>query len=131
MEDLDQAARNLIRFFGKIFRDPRYAFLNPEARGGRGGKGKRGGGSPQLSFVKRPRNPRAGWLDPRTNKVVMNLEHPLFVKYENNVSARNQRMTLILASVLIKNASAKKPMDAAEALALQNDLLTMSGDYMW
>ena len=128
MEDLDRATRNLIRFFERLFRDPRYAFLNPEARGG---KGKRGGGSLQLTFVKRPKNTRAGWLDPRTKKVVMNLRHPLFVKYESNVSARNQRMTFILASVLIKNAAAKKPMDAAEALALQNDLLTMSGDYMW
>lgn len=129
MEDLDQDTWCLVRFFEKLFQDPRYAFLNP---GGRvPGKGELGRGSLQLSFVERPKNPRAGWLDPRTNKVVMNLRHPLFVKYENNVSARNQRMALILASVLIKNASAKKPIDAAEALALQNDLLTMSCGEIW
>lgn len=147
----------LTRFFEKLFKDPQYAFLNPEALGGRGpgsgqgsgggagpearrrtggggkssGKSRRGGGSLQLGFVERPNDPREGWLDPSTNKVIVNLDHPLFVKYENNTSARNQRTATILTSVLIKNASAKKRMDAVEALTLQNDLLTMSRDEMW
>lgn len=151
----------LTKFFEKLFRDPKYAFLNPEARGGHGpgsgqgsggggaapearqrtgsgggggkssGKGRRGGGSLQLGFVERPKDPREGWLDPSTSRVIVNLDHPLFVKYEKNTSARNQRIATILTSVLIKNASAKKRMDAVEALTLQNDLLTMSRDEMW
>lgn len=148
----------LTRFFEKLFKDPQYAFLNPEARGGQGpgngpgsggggaepearrrrtgsggggGKNRRGGGSLQLGFVERPDDRREGWLDPSTNKVIVNLDHPLFVKYERNTSARNQRIATILTSVLIKNASAKKRMDAVEALTLQNDLLTMAKDEVW
>lgn len=128
MEDLDQATRCLIRFFEKLFRDPRYAFLNPGGCvPGPGG----GRGSLQLSFVERPRSSRAGWLSPSVNKVVVNTEHPMFVKYYRNASARNQRIAIILTSALIKHASAKKPMDAAEALTLQNDLLIMSMYEMW
>ena len=129
MEDLDQDTWCLVRFFEKLFQDPRYAFLNP---GGRvPGKGELGRGSLQLSFVERPKNPRAGWLYPSINKVVVNTEHRLLVKYHRNASAQNQRIAIILTSVLIENASAKKPMDAAEALALQNDLLTLSMYAMW
>ena len=148
----------LTRFFEKLFKDPKYEFLNPNAIGGRGpgsgqgsggkgaadktlnggsgsgsgnGKNKRGGGSFEIVFVNKPEDAREGWLDPSTNKVAMNIDHPLFIKYENNMPARNQRIATILTSVLIKNASAKKNMDAKEALTLQNELLTLAKDATW
>ena len=148
----------LTRFFEDLFRKPEYAFLNPEARGGPGpGGGGSGGGGPgggggsapertrsgdvsgrnrrggslQMGFVHRPKDPREGWLDPATNKVIVNLDHPLYVKYERNRPARNQRVATVLTSVLIKNAVARKPMDAVEALTLHNDLLTMSRNEVW
>lgn len=147
----------LTRFFEKLFKDPKYEFLNPNAIGGRspgsgpenGGKGtagkkrgggsssgsnnknKRGGGSFEIVVVNKPDDAREGWLDPSTNKIVMNGEHPLYVKYENNTSAKNQRIATILTSVLIKNASAKKSMDANQALTLQNELLTLARDVTW
>lgn len=150
----------LTRFFEKLFKDPKYAFLNPDAVGGRGpgrgpgsggrgaspkktknspgtgtgvgsGENRRGGGSLQIVYLSRQDDKREGWLDPSTNKVVVNLEHPLFVKYEKNMPARNQRVAIILTSVLIKNAATKKSMDAGEALTLQNDLLTMARDETW
>ena len=42
---------SLTRFFERLFKDPKYAFLNPNARGGRGpgsgpGAGGAGGGGP-------------------------------------------------------------------------------------
>ena len=150
---------DLTRFFEKLFKDPKYEFLNPYAVGGRGpgsglgsgGKGtqdtrhnhssgskssdshknKRGGGSFEIVFVDKPEDEREGWLDPSTNKVVMNIDHPLFVKYEKNTSARNQRIAIILTSVLIKNASTKKSMDANQALTLQSELLTLARDATW
>jgi len=152
---------SLTRFFEKLFKDPKYAFLNPEARGGSGpgsgpgsggtgsapqkprssgsgggggGKGSKsgpGGGSFQIFLVHSPKDEREGWLDPLTNKVVVNMDHPLYIKYENNIPARSQRTATILTSVLIKNAVANKPMDAKEALTLQNELLTLSRDATW
>ena len=43
-DSVKKVARDrLPRFFDRLFTDPKYAFLNPEARGGRGpGKGGRG-----------------------------------------------------------------------------------------
>ena len=59
------------------------------------------------------------------------MDHPLFIKYEKNTSARNQRVGTILTSVLIKNATVKKTMTPIEALNLQNELLTLAKDEMW
>ena len=149
----------LTRFFEKLFKDPKYAFLNPGSRGGRGpgqGSGSEGtkesgrkknperetekeppkekkqeGGSFSMGFVSRPNDKREGWLDPSTNKVVINLDHPLFIKYEKNTSARNQRIGTILTSVLIKNAASRKEMSPVYAFDLQSELLTMAKDEMW
>ena len=142
----------LTRFFEKLFKDPEYAFLNPEARGGgsspgqdptsgggqhrgsgssggggsspgqdptsgggqhrgsgsSGGGGNRSRGTFSMGFAERPDNAKEGWLDHATNKVVINLDHPLFIKYENNAQARNQRIGSIITTVLITNATAKK-----------------------
>ena len=173
---------SLTKFFEKLFQNPKYAFLNPDAIGGRGlGQGQgtggtsgeqtgengsqdtdsdrdegdtshelehekdkqppdteeernktpRGGGSFSIGWVQRPNDQREGWLDPSTNKVMINMDHPLFIKYEKNTSARNQRVGTILTSVLIKNATVKKTMTPIEALNLQNELLTLAKDEMW
>ena len=151
----------LTRFFQNLFKDPEFAWLNPDPRGGTGpgvgnGKGgvptggaKRpkkkgtrqdgnggegvppGGGAFSITYVQRPSDNKEGWLDPSTNKVVVNLDHPLFIKYEKNVQARNHRIGIILTSVLIKNGASKKEIDTAEAFDLQTRLLTMAKDVMW
>lgn len=153
----------LTKFFEKLFKDPKYAFLNPNARGGAGpgqghgtegigagerhgknydqqsetnsndrsGKKRAGGGAFSMGFVERPHDKRDGWLDPSTNKIMINIDHPLFIKYERNMSARNQRIGSILTSVLIKNATSKKPMSPDKAFDLQSELLTMAKDVMW
>ena len=166
-------SNRLTRFFEKLFKDPRYAFLNPDVKGGSGSSGRGsgeegdgtrtgseedvdrdeggddtsehegpkktrkpntrtgGGGSFKIGYVQRADDPRDGWLDTLTNKVIINLEHPLFIKYERNTSARNQRMGTIITATLIKNAASKKEMSPAEAFDLQTNLLTMAKDEMW
>lgn len=147
------------KFIEKIFKNPKFAFLNPEARGGRGPgagagtggnsgdsskksgtksgendaekKPRSGGGSFKVGFVDRPDNKKDGWIDPPTNQVMVNTGHPLFIKYENNPQARNQRIASIITSVLIKNAASKMSMDPSEAFELQNEILTLGKDEVW
>ena len=147
---------SLTKFFDKLFKNPKYAFLNPGVRGGNdSGKGKGGGGSktgksksgPQLPAEPKPRpdgggnlsigyvtpsnDKRDGWLDSETNKLMVNVNHPLYLKYENNLPARNQRMCHILTRVLIINSLPENPMDADEAFNLQTELSTLAKDEMW
>ena len=164
----------LTKFFEKLFKDPKYAFLNPDARRGRGtgagaGSGSIGsrlegamtpppspkpdadkpdnastrdpkrkkqdrqrGGRFTIGWVARPDDKRDGWLDQATNKLIINMEHPLFLKYEQSVVARNQRVGVILTSVLIANSVHKREdMGVAEAFKLQTELLTLARDAMW
>lgn len=106
--------------------------------GGGKGTGSRGGGTQSGgggSLHVEPRaaknNPREGWLDPSTNIVVINTEHPLYIKYENNPQARNQRVAHIMTNILIKNAVTKMSMDATKALDLQTEILTLAKDVTW
>lgn len=150
-------SNKLTKFFEKLFKDPKYSFLNPESRGGMGSgigrgtggsgsgsgsshtgtpkggsnPGGSGGGGFSLGFADRENDKREGWLDPQTNKLVINIGHPLFIKYENDIQARNQRIGTVLTSVLIKNATAKKSMSPVEAFDLQTELLTLAKDEMW
>lgn len=164
----------LTKFFENLFKDPKYAFLNPEARRGKGpgaGAGSGGteseiegvvatpsspdpdtnkpdnasernakkklqdrqrGGRFTIGWVARPDDKRDGWLDQTTNKLIINMEHPLFLKYEKNVIARNQRVGVILTSVLIANSVHKREdMSVADAFKLQTELLTLARDAMW
>ena len=167
----------LTRFFDDLFKDPAFAFLNPEARGGHGpgagpgsggedepdgpgsggedepdgpgdgpgrekggdGPGRekggdgpgRGGGSLSLGFVNMENDAREGWLDPKTSRVVINMEHPLFIKYESVMAARSQRIATVVTTVLLKNAATKRDMGAEEALDMQSRVLTMAKDSVW
>lgn len=158
----------LTEFFEKLFKDPKYAFLNPEVRGGLGtqlgglsgarvggtgskstGTGNSGHGNASgnnnegnaggsglggfgISWVDRPdRKNDDGWLDPLTNRIAINMGHALYIKYENDIQARNQRVGTVLTSVLIKNAAEKKAMTPREAFDLQSELLTLAKDAMW
>ena len=151
----------LTRFFQKLFKDPDFSWLNPEPMGGAGGAQRendtntgrkrnasdkqrksentgrspgdppRGGGTFSITYIASSNDTKDGWLDQSTNRVVINLEHPLFIKYENSIPARNQRIGSIITSVLIKNGSAKKAMEPSEALDLHTKILTMARDAMW
>ena len=140
------------KFLEKLFKDPKYAFLNPNSKDGKGlgsgigtggsgksskknqGKNNRnqtGGGGFAIGFVHYEIDKRDGWLDPMNNKVVINLEHPIYIKYKQNVPARNQRVASVIVSVLIKNASERKSMTTPHAFNLHTELMTLAKDASW
>ena len=84
-----------------------------------------------IGVVARPDDSREGWLDPRTGRVVINLEHPLYIKYENVPLAKNQREAMVVTTVLLRNAASKRGMDTEEALDMQGKVLTMARDVSW
>ena len=105
---------------------------NEETRGGQGGGGRRrGGGSLSIGFVDKEGDPREGWLDASTSRVVVNTEHPLFIKYEKVMAARSQRVAMVVTTVLLKNAASKSGMGAEEALDMQSRVLTLAKDSVW
>lgn len=105
---------------------------NEETRGGqKGGGRRRGGGSLSIGFVDKEGDPREGWLDASTSRVVVNTEHPLFIKYEKVMAARSQRVAMVVTTVLLKNAASKGGMGAEEALDMQSRVLTMAKDSVW
>ncbi|MDA7941299.1 MAG: ATP-binding protein [Nitrosopumilus sp.] len=148
---------NFTKFLDKLFKNPKYAFLNPGAVGGRGpGRGKgsggdggsttggkngkkrgssgdssRGGGSLKITYHSNADDVREGWMDAGNNSIVINMAHPLFLQVESNTLARNQKLGAIITSELIKNASTKQSMDPDEAFRLQTDILTMAKDVEW
>ena len=152
--EMRQWERNsLTKFFEKLFKNPEYAFLNPDPEGGGGGRTRKGGGSRGtgkggsrggggtdnsrrrgallLVFVERTADKPDGWLDPQTSRIVINTDHPLYIKYRKDIPARNQRVATIMTKVLIKNATTKKSLSVAEAFDLQSELLTISRDVVW
>lgn len=145
---------SLTRFFDRLFCNPDFAFLDPGAGGRRGageGEGQggggpcaggaggagaegdgrglrgRGGGSLYIGFVPMPNDPREGWLD-ASGRMLVNIEHPLFMKYESVIAARSQRVLTVVTTVLLKNASTRREMGAREVLDLQSSVLAMAED---
>ena len=84
-----------------------------------------------MAFVNMEGDPREGWLDPSSSRVVVNMEHPLFKKYESVMAARSQRVAMVVTTVLLKNAAARKEMGAEEVLDMQSRVLTMAKDSVW
>ena len=109
----------------------------PEGREGRPGSGqgdgrrRRGGGSLSIGFVNMEGDRREGWIDTETSRVIVNTEHPLFIKYEKVMAARSQRVAMVVTTALLKNAASKREMSAEEALDMQSRVLTMAKDSVW
>ena len=101
----------------------------PAEQGGQGRRG--GGGSLSLGFVNMEGDQREGWLDPSSSRVIINMEHPLFKKYESVMAARSQRIALVVTTVLLKSAASKREMGAEEVLDMQSRVLTMAKDSVW
>ena len=84
-----------------------------------------------IVYTLRENDHREGWLQPEDNALVVNAAHPLYQKYKNDTLAKNQKVAMILTSVLIKNAASSKQMDAGYAFDLQSELLTKAKDASW
>ena len=102
----------------------------PERGQGDGGR-RRGGGSLSIGFVNMEGDPREGWIDTETSRVIVNTEHPLFIKYEKVMAARSQRVAMVVTTVLLRNAASRREMSAEEALDMQSRVLTMAKDSVW
>ena len=50
---------------------------------------------------------REGWIDTETSRVIVNTEHPLFIKYEKVMAARSQRVAMVVTTALLKNAASR------------------------
>ena len=97
-----------------------------------GGRGRgRGGGSLSIGFVSKEGDEREGWIDPMTSRVVVNMDHPLFIKYLSVPAAKSQRVAMVVTTVLLRNAATRKEMGAEEALDIQSRVLTMAKDSVW
>lgn len=125
---VEWARAPLIRFFDRLFEHPEFAFLSPGAAGGRAKRTGTGGSSLSIELRSRKDDPREGWLDPRTGRVIINVEHPLYIKYGNVSLAKSQREIVVITTVLLRNAAAKGGTDAVEALDVQGRVLTMARD---
>lgn len=151
-----QHSAQLSRFFKKLFKNPEYEWLNPNAAKGMGpGKGtktkavedaqnnssestdrkqqdgknkKRGEGGLRIILLDKEGDPRDGWLDPETNNFVCNKQHPLYRKYADNGDARNQRVKSIIFSELIKYGARQRMLTTEEAFNIHRDLMTQAKD---
>lgn len=98
------------------------------AEGDVGGRRGRGGGSLHMGFVAMQDDPREGWLD-ASGRMLVNTEHPLFIKYKSSAAARRQRVLTVVVTVLLRNAATRSGgMGAKEVLDLQSRVLAMAVD---
>ena len=138
------------RFFRDLFKNPKYAWLNPNSvrgmgpknggggtgGGGTGGGGTGGGGTGggsrggglRITLADRDGDPRDGWLDPETREFVCNTRHPLYLKHEKNAEARNLCVKSVLFTVLIKNGSKGRTMDVDDAFNTLRDVMAEAKD---
>ena len=72
-----------------------------------------------------------GWLDLESNRPAVNLEHPLYTKYEPHVVARNYHVAKTVITILVKYGATKKSLSVDEAFELQTKLLTKLRDSLF
>jgi uncharacterized membrane protein YgcG len=140
----------LTKAFAKLLSDPKYAWLNPHATtvgtgggGGSGGGGSGGGGSGgscggtkgtrgfSMGLSDSPNDKRDGWLDIQNNQLVINVGHPLYIKFENYATTLEWHYARVAVSVLVLHGSMQKTMTMQEATELQTELLTEVKDELW
>jgi len=150
----------LTRFIEEVFKDPKYSWLNPEALVGTSGLGNQPGSKTGNSNSNSGNNSHKnsdpsnnggdqkkkngfaimwvfsedkgeGWIDVATNRPAINLSHPLYIKYENTITARNYHIAKVLIMILIRNASNKRGLTVDEAFETQSELMTLAKDVMW
>ena len=72
-----------------------------------------------------------GWLDLASNRPAINLEHPLYEKFEKNLMSRNYHITKAVITILIKHGATKKSLSVEEAFELHTKILTKLRDTIW
>ena len=72
-----------------------------------------------------------GWLDLESKRPVLNLEHPLYKKYEKYIIARNYHVAKTVITILVKYGAAKKSLSVDEAFDLQTEILSKLRGTLW
>ena len=142
----------LTRAFAELFNDPKYAWLNPHATiltpgpkqpstrgtstGSRTGcgTGTRRPTTPRgfaIALSDSPNDKRDGWLDIQNNTTVINVGHPLYLKFESSTTTLQYHYARVVVSVLVLFGSTRKPMTMQEATELQTEMLTKVKDELW
>ena len=78
-----------------------------------------------------PNDKRDGWLDVQTNAVIINVGHPLYLKFEGSTTTLQYHYARVVVSVLVLFGSTRKPMTMQEATELQTEMLTKVKDELW
>ena len=142
----------LTRAFAELFNDPKYAWLNPHAvifspgpkqpsttrtstthTGQTHSTGRKRPTSKgfAIELSDSPNDKRDGWLDIQNNAVVINIGHPLYIKFENSTTTLQYHYARVVVSVLVLFGSTRKPMTMQEATELQTEMLTKVKDELW
>ena len=78
-----------------------------------------------------PNDKRDGWLDIQNNTTVINVGHPLYLKFESSTTTLQYHYARVVVSVLVLFGSTRKPMTMQEATELQTEMLTKVKDELW
>ena len=78
-----------------------------------------------------PNDKRDGWLDVQNNAVIINVGHPLYLKFEGSTTTLQYHYARVVVSVLVLFGSTRKPMTMQEATELQTEMLTKVKDELW
>ena len=83
-----------------------------------------------------PNDKRDGWLDVQTNVVIINVGHPLYLKFESSTTTLQYHYARVVVSVLMlreaeRREATQKPMTVKEAVEFQIEMLTKMGDELW
>ena len=142
----------LTRAFAELFNDPKYAWLNPHAvifspgpkqpstsrtstthTGQTHSTGRKRPTSKgfAIELSDSPNDKRDGWLDIQNNAVVINIGHPLYIKFENSTTTLQYHYARVVVTVVVLHGSMQKSMTLQEATELQTEILTRVKDKLW
>ena len=149
-------SNQLTKALDELFKDPEYSWLNPAAQkiitcgvpnttktssetshgdtrknDPKGGSKKKTVMGLQIMWVFEKENPKDGWIDLATNRPAVNLEHALFVKVENNISARNYHVSKVVITALVNHGAQNRGLSVEEAFGIQTKVMTKVRDAIW
>ena len=78
-----------------------------------------------------PNDKRDGWLDVQNNAVIINVGHPLYLKFEGSTTTLQYHYARVVVTVVVLHGSMQKSMTLQEATELQTELLTEVKDELW
>ena len=84
-----------------------------------------------IVLVNSTKDKREGWLDIQNNAVVINVGHPIHIRFETVMTTLQYHHARVIVSVLVLHGSEQKQMTLKEATELQTEILTKVKDKLW